>query len=196
MYISECDHCNRSSQAYRYPLLETHNFTIVCDAHPLIEGHILIIPKDHISCVGSFSSKLYSEFIELYKKCSHFIKEIYGYVSSFEHGVMGQTVFHAHVHLLPFIGNPERIVPEGSKKLFNLSNISEVKKFYEKEKKFSWVVDTSIGAPRFFRDRFAKALCVPERGNWKTMSEDIQYMKKVEKENTSVVDKWNIYLHK
>lgn len=168
----DCPHCDHTSFALEKPLLVTDTFFIVCDVHPLTEGHILIIPKEHIACAGAFSEKLFAQFLALYQQVSSFVKATYGTASSFEHGVLGQTVFHAHVHVLPYKKKAAAIVPEGVDYLQPLG-INQLRETYQKEGKYlffsiendSWVVDASLGKPRFFRDRFANSLGIPERGD-------------------------------
>lgn len=175
------------------------NFYVVCDVHPLVEGHLLIISKDHLSCAGTFYPELFTEFTALYKKFSDFVKITYGSVSSFEHGITGQTVFHSHVHILPFSAMPEQIVPEN--KLQPLYTIHDVLRIFRSDGKYlffsigdqMWNVDVSIGAPRFFRDRFANALGVPERGNWKTMETNSGLMQHAQNEILSLNNKWKQY---
>lgn len=186
----DCPHCDLGSFAFKYPLEKLENFIVVCDVHPLTEGHILIIPYKHLSCIGEYTDDLLNEFIKLHSKYSLIIKSIYGSVSSFEHGKLGQTVFHSHVHLLPFTGSPEEIVPEGKGKLRKIKDFTGLRNFYKIEGKYlyfcigsdNWVVDAGLAAPRFFRDRFAKAIGKPERGNWKEMHANEELMKKAEKE--------------
>jgi len=48
--------------------------------------------------------------------------------------------------------------------------------------RFSWLVDTKLGTPGFFRERFAIALGNRNRGDWKKMKEDKNIMKKVDEE--------------
>lgn len=199
-----CPHCDEASLALQHPLLVTDNFYVVCDIHPLTEGHILIIPKKHISCVGAFSPALFSEFTQLYSKFSQFILKSYGSVSTFEHGVIGQTVFHAHVHIMPFKGSFEAVVPEGKDKIKSVHNISELPEIFREDGKYlffsiddqMWVVDTSLGMPRFFRDRFAKVLGAPERGNWKSMHVDARLMEIAGREIEHVQTKWKTYNEK
>lgn len=172
-----CPHCDFSSEAYRYLLERTNNFSIVCDVHPITEGHILIIPKQHLSCIGEYPENIFAEFLDLYKKISNFLSKEYDAVSSFEHGKFGQTVFHSHVHFLPFSEDATSIVPEGENKLTKINDLSELKHLFNKWGGYlffsiennKWVVNTDLATPRFFRDRFAKALKKPERGNWKKM---------------------------
>ncbi|MBU1000116.1 HIT domain-containing protein [Patescibacteria group bacterium] len=177
-YISaHCPHCDSAAEALTYLLEETDNFRIVCGVHPVTEGHILIIPKSHLSCIGEYPEDVYKEFLTLYQKVSDYLLKEYGSVSSFEHGKFGQTVFHSHIHLLPFKGDLEAIIPEGKEKVTSINNLSELKRIFKKHSGYlffsiggdKWVVDVSLIVPRFFRDRFAKELGKPERGNWKEM---------------------------
>ena len=126
-----CPHCDTSSEAYKYLLERTDNFSVVCDAHPITEGHILIIPKQHLSCVGEYPENLYKDFLILYKKVSEFLFKIYGSISSFEHGKFGQTVFHSHIHLIPFKGRVADIIPEGNDKLTVLNDLSEIRNIFK-----------------------------------------------------------------
>lgn len=201
MLKENCSHCDPRSFALKYPLEVTNNFWVVCDVHPIIEGHILIIPKKHIVCVGAYPKELFQEFIVLYYKISQFIQKTYGKVSSFEHGKIGQTVFHSHVHLLPYKGNPTTIIPEGETKFFKIDDLSQLINIFNKDSQYlffsiggnKWVVDTAIGAPRFFRDRFSNALNRPERGNWKNMKNDKQIMTKSNLEIAKLIEQWKIY---
>lgn len=185
-----CPHCDPKSQAFKYLLEETEDFRIVCDCHPILEGHILIIPKAHLVCIGEYPAELYNEFLQLYEKYQSVIKLLYGKVSTFEHGKLGQTVFHSHIHILPFAGNPNNIVPEGPDKYQKIFSLDELKNIYKTEGGYlffsiesdKWLVDIALAAPRFFRDRFAKALGRPDRGNWKIMHENKEEMVKAEQE--------------
>jgi diadenosine tetraphosphate (Ap4A) HIT family hydrolase len=199
---NNCSHCDAKSLALERLLKKTKNFWIVCDIHPLTEGHILIIPKKHISCVGAYSSDLFKEFIKLYSWCSEFIKTEYGSVASFEHGIIGQTVFHSHVHLMPYRGNESEIIPEGRNKLKQLKNISGLRKIFLKEGQYLffsigdrlWMVDPNLGTPRFFRDRFAKALGRPERGNWKKMHKNKEIISKACQEIKNLKRSWRKFI--
>lgn len=198
---STCAHCNKNSIALNHTINESANFRVVCDMHPLTEGHLLIIPNKHISCVGAFLDDLFYEFFILYKQFSDFIKSTYGYVSTFEHGVIGQTVFHAHTHILPFDGEISAVIPEGNDRVEVFSDLKKLKDVFEKDGKYlfysvqgvCYFVDTALGAPRFFRDRFAKALGVENRGNWKAMHEDRMLMGQALREIENVERKWVKY---
>lgn len=196
--INDCPHCDPASFALKYPLEITNNFYAVCDVHPLIRGHILIIPKVHISCVGEYPGDILMELQLLYDKAFLFIKKTFGSVASFEHGAIGQTVFHSHVHILPFSGKASDIITEGESRIKPLHSLFDLKEVFEKDKGYlffsidekMYVADKILGAPRFFRDRFAKALGVPERGNWKTMQSDAALMLKADQEIKDLLTAW------
>ena len=187
---THCPHCSPDAPALAHFLEETPHFRVVCDAHPITEGHLLIIPKKHISCIGACDGETFQEFRGLYNQWSERIRTIYGTVHSFEHGVIGQTVFHAHVHLLPYAGTPGSIVPEGRAHFTKMRDLSELRQRFAQDGHYlffsigkdQWFVDTSLGVPRFFRDRFALALGRPERGNCKIMHENKKLMVKAERE--------------
>lgn len=193
-----CPHCDPASDAFNDLLEETEYFRIVCDYHSIIEGHILIIPKQHLPCVGEYPKKLFEAFIGHYEAVSMFVKKHYGSVSTFEHGKIGQTVFHSHVHFLPYAGDPTAIVPEGRNHLVALPSFVELQRLYEHYDRYlffsigdlAWVVDPSLSAPRFFRDRFATAVGRPERGNWKEMHRNAQLMDNARKDNAKVQALW------
>ncbi len=197
----DCPHCDPNSFALKFPLKETSNFWVVCDVHPLTRGHILIIPKKHLSCIGEYPEDVCNEFVELNDLFSNFIKKTYGSVSSFEHGKIGQTVFHSHVQMFPYIGSPETIVPEGSSFLTAVHNLNDLKTIFQKDGAYlffsignnKWIVDIKIGKPRFFRDRFAVVLHNPRRGNWKEMHSDTGIMKEANKEIDELTANWKKY---
>ena len=195
-------HC-KGGFGIKYPLVETDNFLVVCDVHPLIEGHILVIPKEHISCMGSLNNESFKEYGQLYEKTMFFLKNAYGSAAVFEHGIAGQTVFHAHTHFFPFKCSIQDIVPE-KETLKGLENIDDIKAEFNKEGTYlyvaldgeKWLVDTKIGFPRFFRDRFANALGVSERGNWKKTEENKELMASFEVDVRKLIDKWNLFFNK
>ena len=110
---NDCPHCNTTSFALKHPLVESVHFWVVCDVHPLTEGHLLVIPKQHYASIGGCPNNIFQEFIGMYTQASQFVERQYGYVATFEHGNIGQTIYHSHVHILPFKGSILDIVPEG-----------------------------------------------------------------------------------
>lgn len=83
-------------------LKETSNFVIAADHAPLLEGHLLIIPKQHYSCYGAVPAALDEELHTLKQEMWRFFERYYAPVVFWEHGIFRQTVFHAHLHCFPF----------------------------------------------------------------------------------------------
>lgn len=87
-------------------LYKTDNFVVVPDIAPLTEGHMLIIPINHIMCCGDAIQKYPEEFIELKSLITRALKMAYGSCIFFEHGAVhnlraGNSIDHAHLHCLP-----------------------------------------------------------------------------------------------
>jgi diadenosine tetraphosphate (Ap4A) HIT family hydrolase len=99
---TNCTFCQRSEIA-SYILKETQNFCIVADHAPLVEGHLLIIPKTHYACYGAAPASVDTELQTLKQKVRAFFDRFYATPIIFwEHGIFRQTVFHAHLHCFPF----------------------------------------------------------------------------------------------
>jgi 8-oxo-dGTP diphosphatase len=95
-----CPFCRESALAPGV-LFETAQFVVVCDRAPLAPGHLLIIPRLHLACYGALPRALDAEFDALKVRLAGFLGEAYGEPLFFEHGLVGQTVPHAHLHAVP-----------------------------------------------------------------------------------------------
>ena len=67
-----------------------------------MEGHILVIPKQHYSCYGALPAELDEELFAVKREMQQFFAHAYAPVVFWEHGIFRQTVFHAHMHCFPF----------------------------------------------------------------------------------------------
>lgn len=90
-------------------LKETTHFLLAADHAPLVEGHLLVIPKQHYACYGAVPVALDEELFALKDELRQFYTQCYAPVVFWEHGVFRQTVFHAHLHCFPW-GNLEYAV--------------------------------------------------------------------------------------
>lgn len=99
----DCTFCQHSGIA-SYILKETSSFRIVADHAPLVEGHVLIIPRQHFACYGAVPAELDAELFALKHEIQRFFQQFYAAPVFWEHGVFRQTVFHAHLHCFPFGG--------------------------------------------------------------------------------------------
>ena len=85
-----------------YVLKETSSFRLVTDHAPLVEGHLLIMPKAHYACYGEVPATFDQELFSLKREVQQFFNQFYDPPIFWEHGVFRQTVFHAHLHCFPF----------------------------------------------------------------------------------------------
>jgi diadenosine tetraphosphate (Ap4A) HIT family hydrolase len=94
-----CVFCTRDDQPET--LFETPHLYAMPDKFPLRPGHTLIISKAHTSCYAA-PPELLPELDAAAARVRRFLAEAYGEpVLTFENGIAGQTVFHAHLHLVP-----------------------------------------------------------------------------------------------
>jgi diadenosine tetraphosphate (Ap4A) HIT family hydrolase len=196
-----CPHCDPHSFDLQYKLETSDNFYIICDSHPLIEGHILIIPKQHLSCIGVYPSDIIEELQTLYQKTKYFLHDTYGSVSTFEHGIVGQTVFHSHIQMFPYKGKIDTIIPEGEQHITTIGNIIDLQKVYAQDQQYmfvsieekNWIIDKDLGKPGFFRIRFGKALGREERARWKEMDKNKVLMQQGDEYIKQLMDAWKQY---
>jgi diadenosine tetraphosphate (Ap4A) HIT family hydrolase len=97
----DCPFCQRRDLVH-YILKETAHFRLVTDHAPLLEGHLLIIPRSHYTCYGDVPETLDTELFVLKQEVQQFFQQYYAAPVFWEHGIYHQTVFHAHLHCFPF----------------------------------------------------------------------------------------------
>jgi len=100
LFVPGCSFCNYNE--ITHILKETPRFLLAADHAPLVEGHILIIPKSHYTCFGDVPGKLDAELLALKHEVLQFFTRFYAPPVFWEHGVFRQTVFHAHLHCFPW----------------------------------------------------------------------------------------------
>jgi diadenosine tetraphosphate (Ap4A) HIT family hydrolase len=105
-----CDRLNPTAQRHSWnePVFETENFDVIPSLGALVEGWVLIVPKQHAIAVGALSVPLVLELQEVKTRVASALAAHYGSsVCAFEHGPshagrnLGCGVDHAHLHLVP-----------------------------------------------------------------------------------------------
>jgi diadenosine tetraphosphate (Ap4A) HIT family hydrolase len=83
-------------------LTATPNLRLLPDLYPVAPGHLLVITKRHLPCYGAAEPALLDEVEGLAGLARRFIRDEFEIDPViWENGVSGQTVFHAHLHLIP-----------------------------------------------------------------------------------------------
>jgi diadenosine tetraphosphate (Ap4A) HIT family hydrolase len=93
-------------------LLESENFVVIADVAPIVEGHLLIIPKAHGFALSSLEPPLLEELASLQDRVVAAQARAYTRPILFEHGAgaaAGSSVAcidHAHLHVVPVQHDP------------------------------------------------------------------------------------------
>lgn len=84
---------------------ESDNFIVIRDANPKVEGHSLVIPKEHFERLEEMPSSLYEEFMLDAKDAA---VELINEVGAEDFNLImnngkqaGQVINHVHLHILP-----------------------------------------------------------------------------------------------
>jgi diadenosine tetraphosphate (Ap4A) HIT family hydrolase len=192
----ECHHCP-GGIGLEHVLIDDEYFWVVCDIHPIVEGHILIITKEHISCMGALDDIRFARYKELYTRVLSFLNMTYGKAGIFEHGTAGQTVFHAHTSLFPFSGSISDVIPERNS-VHAIPELDSIRTEYDTNHKYlyvaldgdKWMIDTRISHPGLFRERFPILLGTVERGDWKRARGNSRIMATFRKDILELKRKW------
>src|ERR1700686_4526198 len=70
LFDPDCAFCNHNE--ITHIMKETPRFLLAADHAPLVEGHILIIPKSHYTCYGDVPGALDEELLTLKSEVHHF----------------------------------------------------------------------------------------------------------------------------
>lgn len=168
-------------------LWKSDNFFVKVGFGILAPGHVMIIPKKHISCFGKLPKQLINEFISLKEEVLNKIKSNFSEPIIYEHGVYGQTINHAHLHFLPTknefykMGNIKKGLFKDLRStrindMFQIIDIFEKEGpyFYLEENDKKWVFHTK-GLPEkkyTFRKEFARLTGLHGLKEWQNMDEE------------------------
>ena len=156
-------------------------------------GYLLVIQKEHASCLGALNREQTSSFLRTTKEVCQAISLEYQHsttstpypVTAFEHGIIGQSIKHAHLHILPtVIDLTERIRADfPTAEIEELQYAAHLQEQYSKRQEpyLFWTVPSGKSMacwnpkakPQYLRLITAELLKRPERGNWRTMDPEL-----------------------
>ena len=184
--VSDCIFCDRTKFEERI-IAENSNLYVIATLGQITGGYILIIPKRHVSCVGIMKEKEIVKLDEMLHTASDYIEVEYGIKPIFfEHGVVGQTINHAHIHLLPakirMCGQIYRDFP--NTQFCFLNSLKILKCNYDimgRKKYLLWstpegMIKVAIDPPallQYLRIVAAELIGRPERGDWRNMDQEL-----------------------
>ena len=189
-----CIFCDRSKFEELLIHENKHFYIIVTLGQITDGGYVLLVPKKHIRCVGEFSDHELENLNELDQATELALIEEYDWqgksnvpwpITTFEHGMVGQTIHHAHTHILPAILDLSTRI----KKDFPAAKVSASEcpadfllAYRERPQPYLLWTDENGGgnvcwnppAPlQYLRTVAAELLGRPERANWRTMDPEL-----------------------
>ncbi len=95
-------------------LHQGRDFFAIADYAPLAAAHILLIPRAHFPHLAALPPELDAEFEDLKARLGAFVKSNFGALAYWENGGFGQSVPHAHLHVvsLSLEASPSRTAGE------------------------------------------------------------------------------------
>ena len=99
---NNCVFCDRTKFEERI-VAENKDWYLIATLGQITDGgYVLIIPKRHVPCIGAMKEQEIVKIEDISRVASYSIEIEYGIRPIvFEHGIVGQTIQHAHLHLLP-----------------------------------------------------------------------------------------------
>jgi len=95
-----CAFCD--PQASPGVLTENEHIRLIPDLFPVAPGHVLLVSKEHLACYGAASPAVLGDLEQLAQTAAAFVRQEYRVEPVlWENGGAGQTVFHAHLHVMP-----------------------------------------------------------------------------------------------
>ncbi|HBO47449.1 MULTISPECIES: HIT family protein [Pediococcus] len=97
-----CVFCQKQPSDY---VLENKLVIAFWDIHPVSKGHLLIIPKRHVTQVWDVTDAEKAELVQMIADAKKLLDAKFdpdGYNVTINSGAAaGQSVFHCHIHLIP-----------------------------------------------------------------------------------------------
>lgn len=163
----------------------TENFYLIRDLFPIVDGHLMIISKDHYGCMGELPHNQFVQVEELRNEAAQLFagRPFIGY----EHGRAGHcvklkgteiTCHHFHLHYVP-LALDIRPAIEPAFTAQRTSGLASARNFYERfgeylyfentaREGFFYPANNSV-APHLLRTLVCEAAGLSERSDWETL---------------------------
>jgi diadenosine tetraphosphate (Ap4A) HIT family hydrolase len=125
----------RTAERSRRPAWVSNAFVIAPTRGPLNNGHLLWLPREHITALGQVSDDARPEALAALRGVRDLVEARFGPTISFEHGTSGAPtaggcgIDHAHVHFVPLTVQLDGLppVPGASWKLLGQNWFDELR---------------------------------------------------------------------
>lgn len=185
-------------------IYESDNFYVCPAKGAMVEGYVMICPKEHIFSCAALPKEQRTEFLDVINDIKYLLKEIFNNdILMFEHGSgeagkckHEKSIVHAHLHVLPTnIKMTEEQMKQISMKKISYEELYQYDKvpyfwYVESEEKMGITADPEIYIPRqYARQILAEELGIKgELWNWRkndfkgkindTLMDIAEYLKK------------------
>ena len=182
---NECLFCE-TAKIKQDILWESQDFYVKVGVGILGPGHVMLIPRKHVPCLAKLSAPLTKNFLSIKEKISNELKSSFSAPIMYEHGIYGQSIYHAHLHFLPKESQHYNLknIKENlfiGLKPFKINHFLELKEIFKEDGSYFYLdVDGKEWAFRTkdqpegkysFRKEFARITGMHGLVNWQTMSE-------------------------
>lgn len=191
----DCVFCDRTKLEERI-IAEDKEYYVVATLGQITDGgYVLVIPKEHIPCFGAFSlraaSKAYATLwvVSMAVACEYQQRRSQSApmrITVFEHGIIRQTIKHAHFHILPAaIDLTPKIQSDfPNNTIEKLRYVGQLQEEYGRRNEPYILWHTRDGDPQmvcwnppippaYLRLIAADLLGHPERGDWRKMDPEL-----------------------
>ena len=165
------------------PIYETDGFVVTPSLGALVEGWLLVLPREHVVNTSRIAANLRQEFTAIVDRTVAIVADEFGPVTLFEHGPsydgsrLGCGVDHAHLHVVPLSFNLENVVlskPDGPEWVARACHIAELpaqSKDYlalSSSGQRTLLAHPDVELSQFFRRRIAETLGRPAQYDYRS----------------------------
>jgi len=194
-------------------LFESQHFVAIPTLGHLVQGWLLVVPKDCHLCVGALPVQLIVELIGFLEDVVSSVRAEYGPVAVFEHGpfqpltVVGCGVDYAHVHVVPV--KPDWSLLQAAKNMSpqihweTVSSLHDTRKYFEQSRSYLFlhepfavksVIGTGPSIPsQLFRRIIANYVGRPHNFDWKQYPEHEKIQSTIERLRKSATPTLGVY---
>jgi len=192
---NDCVFCDSANFKDRI-VAENDDYFIVATLGQITNGgYLLLIPKYHVKCFGELTLEQTDTLKEAGKDILRLLWSAYKIphkdgvdpypIIMFEHGIVGQTVEHAHLHFLPTATDLTKRIHADfpNAEVEELQKAEQLRERYQEKKEpyLFWTTPSCKtmacwnppAAPQYLRLITAELLGRPERGNWRDMNPEL-----------------------
>lgn len=191
MSVDDCLFCDGPTIQNGLIQVSSSFYHRAVDIGSMAPGHTMLITREHLSCYGAMPEDLDQELDSFTKEIQLKLKLRFSDPIIIEQGIHGQSVYHAHKHLLPSVAEWydfsnvlfTDLIPKEVSITRGVSH-QEIREIFEKEGEYVSIEQQGIisvchvsaysGKLRAVRDIPARITGNNSFSDWRTMTEEAQ----------------------